>query len=66
MRLYLADEKAVALLLGPVQAKLVEDYAAFRDVIRIEYEPGQVVFGPENEMMLTADLWVWLRSRCQP
>ncbi|KAH7107976.1 cis-golgi transport vesicle tethering complex subunit [Auriculariales sp. MPI-PUGE-AT-0066] len=65
MRVYLADEKAVALLLGPVQAKLVEDYASFRDVIRIEYEPGQVLFGQGNEMMLTADLWVWLRACCE-
>lgn len=62
MRLYLADEKAVGVLLAPVQAKVVDDYTAFRDVLRVEYEPGQVPFSEGNELLLIADLWAWLRA----
>ncbi|EJD52335.1 cis-golgi transport vesicle tethering complex subunit [Auricularia subglabra TFB-10046 SS5] len=66
MRLYLADEKAVAVLLAPVQAKVVEDYSAFRDLLRVEYEPDQLAFAEGNELLLTADLWAWLRRCCEP
>ncbi|KZV93433.1 Sec34-domain-containing protein [Exidia glandulosa HHB12029] len=62
MRLYLADEKAVGVLLAPVQSKVVDDYTAFRDVVRVEYEPNQVPFSEGNELLLAADLWAWLRT----
>ena len=65
MRLYLADEKAVGVLLAPVQAKVAEDYSAFRDLLRVEYEPQQIAFAEGNELLLTADLWAWLRRCCE-
>ncbi|KAF8513130.1 Sec34-like family-domain-containing protein [Hysterangium stoloniferum] len=38
-QLYLEDQKAVLIMVVPLQAKIVEIYSAFRDLVGVEYPP---------------------------
>jgi len=59
LQLYLEDQKAVSIMVVPLQANIVEIYSAFRDLIGVEYPPEIM-----QSLLSPIDFWTFLHKIC--
>lgn len=59
LQTYLEDDKTISFLVAPLQAKLVQSYSSFRDLLATEL-PRDVADG----LLSSADFWGFLDRLC--
>ncbi|EJU04113.1 Sec34-domain-containing protein [Dacryopinax primogenitus] len=57
LELYLQDPATVAVLVPPMQARIVEEYRVWRDLVRDEYE-----WGTADKLMREPQVWDFVRE----
>ncbi|KZT61970.1 Sec34-domain-containing protein [Calocera cornea HHB12733] len=61
LELYLQDPATVAVLVPPMQARIVEEYRMWRDLVRDEYE-----WGTADKLMREPQVWDFVREATGP